>query len=105
MLKLRVVAVVVAFAMLTQVPAIALAGAHQAAANRSEAAAKVATSATPLTADEFARYGQLQADAQQTGVLDSQKGGADATTWTIVGIVAMVCIGVGLYVAINNGGN
>jgi hypothetical protein len=92
--------------MVARVPAVALAGGHQMATNGSAAAGpSVATSATPLTADELAKYGQLQNDARQAGVLESQKGGADATTWTIVGIVAVTCIALGLFFAIKEGGN
>ncbi len=101
MVKLRVVAAIVAVAMLMQVPAVALAGAQE-AAGRVSGSPVISTSASPLSAAEMARYGQMQSEAQRTGVLENEKGGADATTWTIVGIVAVVCIGVGLGVAIAN---
>ena len=104
MLKMKIVAVIVAFCMLAQVPVVTLAGAQELdSAPAQVQGPKVAASATPLTADELARYGQLQADAQRKGVLNSEKGGSDAVTWTIIGVVAVVCVGVGIGVAIANG--
>ncbi|HEX2971096.1 MAG TPA: hypothetical protein VHP11_02115 [Tepidisphaeraceae bacterium] len=95
MFKMRVVAAIVALSILLSVPCGALASAQNVAKGP-----VVAVSATALSADELAKYGQMQTNAQQNGVLKSEKGGTDATTWTIVGIVAIVVIGVGLGVAI-----
>lgn len=95
-MKLKMVAVIAALAILFSVPCSALAAAQQVKGP------VVATSAAALSADEMAKYGQMQTNARQTGVLKSEKGGTDATTWTIVGLVAIVAIGVGLGVAIAN---
>jgi hypothetical protein len=94
MVRFRVIAAVVALAMLAQVPVTALAAAGK--------AAQVATSATSLTAQEMARYSLLQADAQRQGVLSAEKGGASEKVWIVLGVVVGAVIAISVFAMIND---
>jgi hypothetical protein len=96
MLNVRFVSIVLIFAMLMWVPLPAIAAD---AAARTSATPQVSTSAAPLSPAEMARYGQLQSQAREDGTL-AQRGGADETTWLVIGTIAIVAIVTGLLVAV-----
>jgi len=103
MVRSKIVSVMVVLSLLASFPCSAVAAAGNGPGDREMPAARgvlVATAAAPLSAAEAARYSQLQASAQENGVLGSEKGGTDAATWTIVGIVAVVLVAGGVVVAI-----
>ena len=50
----------------------------------------LATEPAPLTQDEQARYGQMQADAVQDGVLARDGGMDDQTKWLLIGGAVVV---------------
>jgi len=87
MLNSRIVSVVLIAAMLMGAP---VAWAADASA-RAASGPQVTTSAAPLSAAEMARYSQLQSAAAEQGLLQ-QKGGADETTWIVVGTIGLLVI-------------
>ncbi len=87
MLKIRVVSAVLIAAMLASAP-VAWAADESA---RASAGPQVTSSAVPLSAAELAKYSQLQGAAEQQGLLQ-QKGGADQTTWIVVGTIGLLVV-------------
>jgi hypothetical protein len=108
MINTKLVAITLVFSMLAGVPVSALANSDAAQGTPTKRgpaiarAPRVVQAAAPLTAAELRTYDQLQAAAQQTGLLVDQKGGTDATTWTIVGIAVVVAVGLGMFFAIKD---
>lgn len=94
MLRSRFVSVVLIVAMALCIPVSTVS-----AADKPVSGPQVTTSAAPLSAAELARYGQAQAVAQEKGVLASEKGGADALTWTVIGVLTVGIVVAGLIVA------
>ncbi len=93
MLSSRIVSVILIVAMLMGVPVCTWA-----ADSAQQSGPQVSTSAAPLTAAEMQRYSQLQSAAQNSAMMQ-QKGGADETTWIVVGTIGFLCIVGGIIAA------